>query len=54
MCPTHKRLMTNVTKLQEPLQLETAGGDLSLDTVGDLICGGVVFRGYLFNPLLNV
>ena len=27
---------TSVTDLREPLQLETAGGDLSLDTVGDL------------------
>ena len=54
VCPTHKHRMTNVTKLQEPLQLETAGGDVSLDTVGDLICGGVVCRGCLCNPMLSV
>ena len=39
-------LMKDVTKLQKPLQLETAGGDLSIATVGDLTCGSVVCRGY--------
>ena len=34
--------MTNVTKLNVPLQLETAGGDLTLDLIGDLLCGGIV------------
>ena len=40
--------MTNVTNLPEPLQLETASGDGSLDTVGDLICGVAVCRGCVF------
>ena len=37
-----------------PLQLETAGGDLILDTIGDLVCGGIVCRDCVFNPLLSV
>ena len=37
--------MKNVTKLTVPLQLETAGGDLTLDTIGDLLCGGIVCHG---------
>ena len=41
-CPVHKHLLKNVTKLTVPLQLETAGGDLTLDTIGDLLCGGIV------------
>ena len=49
VCPAHRHLMTHVTQQQEPLQLETVGGDLSLDTVSVLICGGVVCRGGLFN-----
>ena len=55
VCPARKKnFMTSVTKVQEPLPLETAVGDLSLDTVGDLICGGVVCRSRVFNPLLSV
>ena len=49
VCPAHKHIMTCVTKQQEQLQLETAGGDLIVDTVGGLICGSVVCRGGLFN-----
>ena len=40
--------MTHVTQQQEPLQLETVGGDLIVDTVGGLIRRGVVCRGGLF------
>ena len=50
----HKHLMKNVTKLTVPLQLETAGGDLTLDTIGDLLCGGIVCHGCVFNPPLSV
>ena len=54
MCPAHKHFLTNVTKLSVPLQLETAGGDLTLDVIGDLLCGGIVCHGCVFNPLLSV
>ena len=30
VCPAHKHFVKNVTKLSVPLQLETAGGDLTL------------------------
>ena len=53
VCPDHKHFMMNVTKLTVPLQLETAGGDLTLDTIGDLLCGGIVCHGCVFNPLLT-
>ena len=43
-----------MTKLSVPLQLETAGGDLTLDVIGDLLCGGIVCHGCAFNPLLSV
>ena len=43
--PAHKHFLTNVTKLSVPLQLETAGGDLTLDVIGDLLCGGIVCHG---------
>ena len=48
-----QNLLTNVTKLTVPLQLETPG-DLTLNTIGDLLCGGVVCHGCVFNPLLSV
>ena len=54
VCPAHKHLMKNVTKMTVPLQLETAGGDLTLDTIGDLLCGGIVCHGCVFHPLLSV
>ena len=54
VCLAHKHLMKIVTKLTVPLQLETAGGDLTLDTIGDLLCGGIVCHGCVFNPLLSV
>ena len=44
MCPAHEHLMAHLTKRRGPLHLDTAGGDLNLDPVGDLICGGVVCR----------
>ena len=50
VCPAHKHFLTNVTKLSVPLQLETAGGNLTLHVVGDLRCGGIVCRGCVFNP----
>ena len=40
--------------LVSPLHLDTAGGDLTLDTVGDLPCGGIVCHGCVFNPLLYI
>ena len=43
-----------MTKLTVPLQLETAGGDLTLDTIGDLFCGGIMCHGCVFKPLLSV
>ena len=45
VCPAHKHFLTNVTKLSVPLQLETAGGDLTLDVIRDLLCGGIVCHG---------
>ena len=54
VCPAHKHFMKNLSKLDVPLQLETAGGDLTLDTIGDLFCGGIVCRGCVFNHLLTV
>ena len=54
VCPAHKHFLTNMTKLSVPLQLETAGGDLTLDVIGDLLCGTIVCHGYVFNPLLSV
>ena len=54
VCPAHKHFMQNLSKLDVPLQLETAGGDLTLDTIGDLFCGGIVCHGCVFNPLLTV
>ena len=33
VCPAHKHFMKNLSKLDVPLQLETAGGDLTLLTV---------------------
>ena len=35
------------------MQLETAGGDLTLDVIGDLLCGGIVCHGCVFIPLLS-
>ena len=29
-------------------------GDLTLDTIGDLLCGGIVCHGSVFNPLLTI
>ena len=49
VCPAHKHLMKNVAKLADPLQLETAGGDLTLDTIGDLLRGGIVCHGCVFS-----
>ena len=43
-----------MTKLNVPLQLETAGGDLTLDVIGDVHCGGIVCQRCEFNPLLSV
>ena len=54
VCLAQKHFMKHVTKLHVPLQLETAGGDLILDTIGDLLCGGTVCHGCVFNPLLTV
>ena len=54
VCPAHKHLLRKLTKLTVPLQLETAGGDLTLDTIGDLHCGGILCQGCVFNPLLSV
>ena len=54
VCPAHQHFLTNVTKLSVPLQLETAGGDLTLDVIRDLLCGGIVCHGCVFNPLLSV
>ena len=45
VCPAHKHFLTNVTKLSVPLQLKTVGRDLTLDVVGDLLCGGIVCHG---------
>ena len=50
VCPAHKLFMKNLSKLDVPLQLQTAGRDLTLDTIGDLFCGGIVCH----NPLLTV
>ena len=50
VCPAHKHFLTNVTKLNVPLQLETAGRDLTLCVIGDLLCGGIVCH----EPLLSV
>ena len=50
VCPAHKHFMNNLSKLDVPLQLETAGGDLTLDTIGDLFCGGIACRDCVFNP----
>ena len=36
VCPAHKHLLRNVTKLTVLWQLETAGGDLTLDTIEGL------------------
>ena len=41
VCPAQKHFMKNLSKLDVPLQLETAGGDLTLDVIGDLFCGGI-------------
>ena len=41
VCPAHKHFSTNVTKMSVPLHLETAGGDWTLDVIGDLLCGGI-------------
>ena len=30
------------------------GGDLTLDTIGELLCGGIVCHGCVFRPLLSV
>ena len=52
--PAHKHFTKNLSKLDVPLQFETAGGDLTLGTIGELFCGGIVCRGCVFNPLLTV
>ena len=54
VCPALKHFLTNVTNFNVPLQLETDGGDLTLDVVGGLLCGGIVCHGSVFNPLLSV
>ena len=51
VCTAHKHFLTNVTKLNVPLQLETAGG---VDVIGDLLCGGIVCDGCVFNRVLSV
>ena len=43
-----------MTKLSVPLQLETAGRDLTPEVIGDLLCGGIVCHGCVFNQLLSV
>ena len=53
VCPAHKHLMKNVTKLTVPLQLETAAGDVALDTIGDLLCRSVVCHGCVFSPIFS-
>ena len=53
VCPAHKHFMKNGTKLHLPMQLETTGGDLSLDTMGDLLCGNITCRSCVFSPLLT-
>ena len=54
VCPAHKHFLTNVTKLSVSLHMETAGRDLTLDVIGDLLCGGIVCHGCVFNPVLSV
>ena len=54
VCLAHNHFLTNFTKLSVPLQLETSGGDLTLDVIGDLLCGGIVCHGCVFKPLLSV
>ena len=54
VCPARKDFLRNVTELTVPLQLETTGGDLTLDTIGDVLCGGIDRHGCVFNSLLSV
>ena len=56
MIPTSRSMRTRFWKsiLLVPLQLGTAGGDLTLHTIGDFLCGGIVCHGCVFNPLLTV
>ena len=54
VCPAHEHFMKKLSKLDVPFQLETAGGDLTLNTIGDLFCGGIVCHRCVFNPLLTV
>ena len=48
-----KDFLTNVTKLNVPLQLATAGGDLTVDVIGDLLCGGIVSWMCVQSPALS-
>ena len=50
LCLARRHFMKNVAKSNVPLQLEIAGGELTLDTIGD----GIVWHGCVFNPLLTV
>ena len=50
VCPADKHFMNQVTKLHLP----TAGGDVTLDTIGDPLCGAIVCYGCVFHLLLTV
>ena len=54
VCPAHKHFLTNMTKLSVPLQLETAGGDLTLDVIGTCSEAASVCHGCVFSPLLSL
>ena len=46
VCPAHKHFLDKRDKVSVP----PAVGDLTLDVIGDLLCGGIVCHGCVFNP----
>ena len=52
VCAALKHFMNKRDGVACSVQPETAGGDVTLDTIGDLLCGGIVCHGSAFNTLL--
>ena len=50
IAPQHRSFMYDLQQLPNGLPLDTAGGDVSLDTLGTVCCMGIVCKPCIFNP----
>eukprot|EP00972_Heterocapsa_arctica_P072320 10683335-Heterocapsa_arctica.AAC.1 len=50
VCERDRVHLMNVKKLASPCILDTAGGEVPLDTVGSVVCAGIEMDECLYNP----